>query len=150
MTEIDSDLCYVVTSLIAAPANFAFDYLADVSKVGDWALGAFNGKPTDTPKVYTGTSLYDFSPCAFAVDADRRRLLIDYLVGSSAEDLVMRITSRVIPGESTGRGAGACIASMSAWRPADFDHRRWARLKAFHDAEIHIVRDRIEKAWKTR
>lgn len=150
MIETDSELCYVVSTTIAAPPDFAFAYLSDAAKIGDWALGAFNGKPTDSPGVYTGTSLYDFSECACAVDADPRRLLIDYLVGSHAGDLVMRISTRIVPGENTGRGTGLCIVSMAAWRPAEFDHRRWSRLKAFHDAEIHIVRDRIEKLWKAR
>ena len=58
----------------------------------------------------------------------------------------MRISTRIIPGEILGRGAGTCVVSMSAWRPADFDERHWSRLKAFHDAEIHILRQRIEAA----
>jgi hypothetical protein len=56
----------------------------------------------------------------------------------------MRIATRVIPGDAMGRGAGTCLVSMAAWRPAGFDDRRWSRLKAFHDAEIHIIREKIE------
>lgn len=150
MTESEHDLCYTVASAIAAPAKFAFAYLADVTKVGDWALGAFDAKPAGAPGVYSGTSLYDGSVCAFAVDADARRLLVDYLVGGDAKSLVMRISVRVVPGEIVERGRDACLVSMAAWRPSGFDERRWSRLKAFHDAEIHIVRDRIEKAWARR
>ena len=43
--------------------------------------------PAGAPGAYTGISLYDGSACAFAVDADERRLLIDYLVGGTAKDL---------------------------------------------------------------
>jgi hypothetical protein len=50
----------------------------------------------------------------------------------------------VIPGETLGRGSEACLVSMAAWRPQSFDDRRWSRLKAFHDAEIHILREKIE------
>ena len=148
MTENENDLCYTVTTDIAAPAKAAFEFLSDVTKVGGWALGAFNAKPIGNAGVYGGTSLYDGSPCTFAVDADARRLLVDYLVGSTDKDLVMRITVRIIPGAMSGRDASSCLVSMAAWRPHGFDGRRWSRLKAFHDAEIHIVRDRIEKAWK--
>jgi hypothetical protein len=145
MTGSRDDLCYVVTTDVAAPARFAFDYLADPSKVGDWALGSFNARPLGGD-VYSGRSLYDGSTTVYRVDADARRLVIDYLVGADSKNLVMRISTRIVPGEIVGRGAGACLVSMSAWRPADFDERRWSRLKAFHDAEIHILRDRIEAA----
>jgi hypothetical protein len=147
MTENENELCYAVTTAIDAPAKFAFAYLADVTKVGGWALGAFDAKPAGAAGAYAGTSLYDGSPCAFAVDADERRLLVDYLVGDDAKSLVMRISARVVPGEIVARGPDACLVSMAAWRPKGFEERRWSRLKAFHDAEIHIVRDRIEKAW---
>lgn len=141
-----AELCYVVTAEIKAPAAFAFDYLADVSKVGDWALGAFAAKPVGGG-AYRGSSIYDGSSVAFSVDADTRRLLIDYLVGDDPKRLTMRISTRVIPGEILGRGKGACLVSMAAWRPKDFDVLRWDRLRAFHDAEIHIVRNRIETVY---
>lgn len=146
MTE-SRELSYVVTTDVTAPAKFAFAYLADPSKVGEWALGAFNARPV-AGDVYAGTSLLDGSVVVYRVDADARRGVIDYLVGADAETLVMRISTRVVPGEILGRGAGTCVVSMSAWRPADFDERRWSRLKAFHDAEIHILRERIETAKK--
>lgn len=148
MTGSSSDLCYVVTTDVAAPARAAFDYLADPAKVGDWALGAFNARRLGTGDAYAGTSLYDGSTTVYRVDADPGRLVIDYLVGADAKSLAMRISARVVPGEIVGRGAGTCLVSMSAWRPAGFDERRWSRLKAFHDAEIHILRARIEAAKK--
>ena len=150
MSGSEYDLCYTVTTDVAAPAKAAYAFLSDVTKVGGWALGAFDAKPLGAPGVYGGTSICDGSACAFAVDADERRLLVDYLVGSNAQDLVMRIAMRIIPGALSGRDANSCLVSMAAWRPFAFDERRWSRLKAFHDAEIHIVRDRVEKAWGKR
>jgi hypothetical protein len=125
---------------VAAPARVAFDYLADGSKIGDWALGALEAKRVGTSDLFQSEA----HGIAFRVDADTRRLVIDYHVGGSANDLVMRIATRVIPGESMGRGAGTCLVSMAAWRPKSFDDRRWSRLKAFHDAEIHLIREKIE------
>ncbi len=144
MATNDSDLCYVVTAEVAAPAKLAFDYLADGAKVGEWALGALEARRVGDSDLFQGGSPADGSAIAFRVDADPRRLLVDYHVGSQEKDLVMRISTRVIPGETLGRGAGTCLVSMSAWRPASFDDRRWSRLCAFHDAEIHILREKIE------
>jgi hypothetical protein len=141
-TMSDADLCYTVTAEVAAPARVAFDYLADGTKVGDWALGALEAKRVGKSDVF----LSEQHGIAFRVDADAKRLLVDYHVGSGMKDLVMRIATRVIPGETMGRGAGTCLVSMAAWRPKSFDDRRWSRLKAFHDAEIHILREKIEAA----
>jgi hypothetical protein len=140
MNNPDQDLCYTVTAQVAAPARAAFDFLADGAKVGDWALGALAAKRVGTSDVFLSKE----HSIAFRVDADAKRLLVDYHVGGSEKDLVMRIATRVIPGDAMGRGAGTCLVSMAAWRPASFDDRRWSRLKAFHDAEIHIIREKIE------
>ncbi|HEY7608366.1 MAG TPA: hypothetical protein VIF14_03970 [Alphaproteobacteria bacterium] len=144
MTGTESDLCYVVTAAVAAPPRVAFDYLADGTKVGEWALGAFEAKRVGSSELFQGGSLLDGSAIAFRVDSDPRRLVIDYHVGGQEKDLAMRISTRVIAGETLGRGAETCLVSMSAWRPASFDERRWSRLKAFHDAEIHLIREKIE------
>jgi hypothetical protein len=140
MNNPDQDLCYTVTAEVAARARAAFDYLADGSKVGEWALGALAAKRVGASDLFESKE----HGIAFHVDADAKRLVIDYYVGSRADDLIMRIATRVIPGETLGRAAGTCLVSMSAWRPASFDDRRWSRLKAFHDAEIHLIREKIE------
>ena len=140
MNNPDQDLCYTVTAQVAAPSRAAFDYLADGAKVGDWALGALAAKRVGDSDLFVSAA----HGIAFRVDADAKRLVIDYHLGSGANDLAMRISARVIPGEAMGRGAGTCLVSMAAWRPASFDDRRWSRLKAFHDAEIHLIREKIE------
>ncbi len=140
MNNADQNLCYTVTATVAAPARVAFDYLADGAKVGEWALGALEAKRVGDSDLFLSKE----HGLALRVDADAKRLVIDYHVGSSANDLVMRISTRVIAGETMGRGAGTCLVSMAAWRPKTFDDRRWSRLKAFHDAEIHLIREKIE------
>jgi hypothetical protein len=147
MRMSENDLGYTVTAAVPAPARFAFDFLADPANVGNWALGALNAKPLGGG-VYAGASIADGEVVAFSVDTDARRLLVDYLVGGTPQDRVMRISSRVVPGEWLGRGPDACLVSMTAWRPLAQDELRWSRLRAFHDAEIHIVRERIARAWR--
>src|SRR5688572_9591559 len=117
MAGNDNDLCYTVTAEVAAPARVASDYLADGSKIGDWALGALAAKRVGTSDVFKS----DEHGIAFRVDADPRRLAIDYHVGASEKNLVMRISTRVIPGETLGRSGGTCLVSMAAWRPQSFD-----------------------------
>src|SRR5262245_54109436 len=133
----ERDLCYTVTAEVAVPARVAFDYLADGAKVGEWALGALEAKRVGASDLFQSEA----HGIAFRVDADPKRLLIDYYVGSSPNDLIMRIATRVIPGETLRRRAATCLVSMAAWRPNSFDDRRWSRLKAFHDAEIHLIRE---------
>jgi hypothetical protein len=146
MNNPDQDLCYTVTAHVAARARAAFDYLADGSKVGEWALGALAAKRVGASDLFESKE----HGIAFHVDADAKRLVVDYYVGSRADDLIMRISTRVIPGETLGRAAGTCLVSMAAWRPQSFDDRRWSRLKAFHDAEIHLIREKIEALQSVR
>ncbi len=138
-------LCHVVTMLVETPAERAFAYLSSPAKVGEWALGSFGAQRIGKTQAFAGRSLVDGSEAVFAVDADPKRLVIDYLVGADAAHLTMRISTRVIPGEVLDRTAHSCLVSMMAWRPAGFDDRRWDRLRAFHDAEIHILRHKIEQ-----
>ena len=37
-----------------------------------------------------------------------------------------------------------CYVSLSAWRPARMVDERWAQLCAAHEAEIWIIKARIE------
>ncbi len=138
-------LCHVVTAHIEARADDAFAYLANPEKVGEWALGAFGATRLGNTNNFSGKSLVDDSDVVFAVDADPKRLIVDYLVGSDAAHLAMRISARIVAGENFERAPGTCLVSLMAWRPAAFDDRRWHRLRAFHDAEIHILRHKIEQ-----
>jgi hypothetical protein len=140
-------LCYAVSTIVAAPAGFAFAYLASPVNVGEWALGSFGARRIGSSDLYAGSSLYDHSEAMFRIDSDEARLLIDYLLGNDPAHLAMRISTRVIPGAAVDRDEKTCIVSMIAWRPASFDDRRWQLLRAFHDAEAHILRSRIERAY---
>jgi hypothetical protein len=143
-SESDS-LCYVVSTLVAAPPRVAFAWLANPENVGQWALGAYGAKRIPGSDAFAGASLYDGSKAIFRIDADDSRLLVDYLLGSEPARLVMRISIRIVPGADIERGDEKCVVSMAAWRPASFDERRWELLRAFHDAEAHILRSRIER-----
>ena len=140
-------LCYTVSCEITVPAMQAFQYLSDPDKIGRWALGCFNTRPTEHERLYKGTSLFDECETWVRVETDTQRLIIDYHIGDP-ENQVPRISTRVVSGETYGNDAGHCIVSMTAWRPADMPDARWHRLCVTHDTEILLIQSQIEQHLK--
>jgi len=42
-----------------------------------------------------------------------------------------------------GYGAGECLATLLAWRPAGMTDDRWRRLIVTHETEMLLVRDQL-------
>jgi hypothetical protein len=137
-------LSHCVTTQVDVPAPFAFAFLADPIRLGQWALGCMRTQATDEPGVYTGFSLFDESQGWLSIDAHPELGLIDYKVGPKGA-LVHRISARVIAGPSTGLSAGQCLVMLMAWRPAGMAEARWQRLCASHEAEILLIREQITR-----
>jgi hypothetical protein len=140
-----SDLAHAATLRVGVEARVAFDFLADPLRLGRWSLGCFDTAAAAPPGVYTGVSLYDGTRSWFRIDTDPARLVIDYHVGDAVSQ-VPRISARVIPGPVCGLPAASCYVTLMAWRTAGMDDARWARLRAAHDAEIWLIKARIETA----
>jgi hypothetical protein len=92
---------------------------------------------------YIGTSLYDDSPASFDVRSHPELLTIDYFVGD-AGNLKPRNSVRIIAGDTCDLSEAQCYVSLMAWRPSRMADDRWAQLCAAHDAEIWIIKARIE------
>jgi hypothetical protein len=137
------DLTHCVSSLCAAPANVAFSYLADASRLGEWALGCWGGEPAEDGTV-RGTSLFDGARSYVRTVPDAERMIVDFEVGQEPQSLVGRISCRVVPGEALGVDATRSLVILVAWRTAAMDDDRWRRLTVAHDAEILLLRGRIE------
>jgi hypothetical protein len=150
------DFAHCMTALVNVPAVEAFEFLADPLSLGTWSLGCMRtqaAKPgavgptgaTAAPAAgpYTGTSLYDDSLAWFDVRPHPELLLIDYLVGD-AGNLKPRNSVRIIAADTCDLPDGQCYVSLMAWRPARMADVRWAQLCAAHDAEIWIIKARIE------
>ncbi|MDB6009849.1 MAG: hypothetical protein JWL65_2099 [Gammaproteobacteria bacterium] len=147
------DFAHCVTALVNVPAAKAFEFLADPLSLGTWSLGCMRTQSTQSSAVgataavaagpYTGTSLYDDSPASFDVRPHRELLLIDYLVGD-AGNLKPRNSVRIIAADTCDLSDAQCYVSLMAWRPARMAGDRWAQLCAAHDAEIWIIKARIE------
>lgn len=137
------DLSHCATVACAVPAATAYAYLADAAGIGEWALGCWGAQPAGEATV-VGRSLFDGRQTVVRVVGHPQALAIDYHVGSGEDDLVPRIGARVVPGPVVGRGEDECFVSLLAWRSADMDDARWRRLVASHEAEVLLVRARIE------
>ena len=147
------DIAHCVTALVNVPAAKAFAFLADPLSLGTWSLGCMRTQAAKSGAVgaaagpYIGTSLYDDSPTSFDVRPHPELLLIDYLVGD-AGNLKPRNSVRIIAGATCDLPDGQCYVSLMAWRPARMADDRWAQLCAAHDAEIWIIKARIEGPWR--
>jgi hypothetical protein len=166
------DFAHCVTALVNVPAAKAFEFLADPLSLGTWSLGCMRTRAAKSGAVdataaaaggavsaasataaaagpYTGTSLYDDSPASFDVRPHPELLLIDYLVGD-AGNLKPRNSVRVVAADTCDLPDHQCYVSLMAWRPARMPDDRWAQLCAAHNAEIWIIKARIEGSGATR
>jgi hypothetical protein len=162
------DFAHCVTALVNVPAAKAFAFLADPLSLGTWSLGCMRTQAVKAPAAgvaagasaagisaavaggvsarggpFIGTSLYDDLPASFDVRAHPELLLIDYLVGD-AGNLKPRNSVRVAAADTCDLPDGQCYVSLMAWRPSRMSDDRWAQLCAAHDAEIWIIKARIE------
>ena len=141
--EGHTELGYCVTALLEVPADQAFDFLADPVSLGTWSLGCMRVEAPNPGGPYTGFSLYDDSQVWFDIAAYRELLLIDYRVGEIG-DLKQRISVRIVRGDACELANTQCYVSLIAWRPATMTHDRWTQLCTAHEAEIWLIKARIE------
>lgn len=137
-------LSHCVSAVCDAKPIASFNFLADPSRLGSWALGCWEAKPA-AEGVVVGISLFDGSQSYVRADADPERLVVDFAVGSDPQQLIHRISARVIPGAALGYAEGSSIVSLIAWREADMPDERWQRLVVSHDAEILLLQARLQE-----
>jgi hypothetical protein len=143
MTVTATDLAHCVSSLCSATADRAFAYLATPVRLGEWALGCWDAVEGEGGLV-TGTSLFDGAETFARPVVDRRHLIVDFEVGDDPAELVRRISARVIPGDEMGERAATSLLLLTAWRVRSMDDERWRRLVVAHEAEVLLLRHRIE------
>lgn len=129
--------------LCAATAEDAFAYVADAGRLGEWALGCWEAVDR-ADGVVEGTSLFDGGTTYARADPDRERMIVDFDVGDDPSALVRRITVRVIRGTEIGGAPATSLVILTGWRVASMDDERWRRLAVAHEAEILLMRHRIE------
>ncbi len=137
-----ANLSHSATCEVAVPADAAFAFLADPAALSRWSLGCMDLAEVGDG-VYTGHSLFDGAQGWLSIDAEPRRLLVDYHVGT-LEKREPRISARIIPGPVCGLGETSCYVTLTAWRGAAMSDERWMRLCASHDAEIWLIKSQME------
>ena len=140
-----SNLCHSVTVAVAVSQRSAFAYLSDPLKLGNWTLGSADIKAAGTEGMVEGRSLFDNGRSLIRIDSDPQRGIIDYYIGSRPKHLAMRISARVLDGESFGMGNDCCLVTLTAWRPVGMDKTRWHRLCASHEVEILLAKAQLEE-----
>lgn len=141
----DRSLAHCVSALCDAPAADAFAYLADAERVGEWALGCWDARAGDDG-VVRGTSLFDGAETFVRTRPVVESRTVDFEVGGDPEQLVRRISARVVGGDELGVDQGRSLLILLAWRTGSMDDDRWHRLVAAHDAEVLLLRERIERS----
>jgi len=139
----NSELVHSVSTLCSAPPDHALAYLADPDRLGEWSLGCWGAEAVDG--AMRGTSLFDGGEAYVRVIPLPGQPIVDYEVGGDPGRLVRRISARVVPGEDAGGAAGSSLVVLTAWRERSMDDARWHRLVVAHDAEILILRHRLER-----
>lgn len=134
-----------VTELVNVGAQQAFDFLSNPLNVGTWSLGCMHTEAAAEAGRYVGTSLFDGQRLQLHVRASRELLLIDYLVGI-VEPLRPRIGIRIVAAETCDLNADQCYVSLMAWRSTQMSESRWSQLCASHEAEIWLIKARLEAA----
>jgi hypothetical protein len=133
-----AQLSHCVTAECAVPARRAYAFLSDGLAVGRWALGSFAARKVGR-NLFRGRSLFDGAEILYRPVGDTARMIVDYHVGATPQQLVPRVMARVVPGEATGRDKGSCLVTLVAWRDAAMSEARWERLMACHEVEILLV-----------
>lgn len=136
-------LSHCCSAQIEIDAAMAYEFLCDGTALGRWALGCWETEIRDGGLV-RGTSLFDGSQSWVRLSRDDDRLLVDYHLGADPDDLHPRISARVVPGAALGGDPDHCVATLTAWRPADMPDDRWHRLKASHAVEILLIKALLE------
>ncbi|MBC2835747.1 hypothetical protein [Paragemmobacter straminiformis] len=129
------------------PFDHAFDCLSDGHRLGRWALGSMDLRPTGEPGLWRGTSLFDGSGAEVEIRPDRRLGLIDFYLGPAGAR-VPRVSIRVASGPDWGLPETACLVAMTTWRAGWMDDARWQRTCKTHELEVLLFKSQIEQGWK--
>jgi hypothetical protein len=134
---------HITSIVVKREASAVFAFMADEEKLHRWSFGTWK---TEIAKdgLVTGTSIFDGSKLLVRIDADEKRLSIDYLIGADAAKLVPRINVRIVPGDRLGLKAHSCVLTFIAWRAAVMDDDRWRKLTASHEFEAVLIKNLIE------
>jgi hypothetical protein len=139
MTDVQS---HITSIAIEAPAETVFDFMRDPVKLNSWSFGTWE-TVLHEDGVIEGKAIFDGTRTFVRIDADPKRLLIDYHLGADPASLTPRISVRVVPGERLDLGPDQAVLTFIAWRPASMSNDRWRRLTTSHEFEVVLLKSLI-------
>jgi uncharacterized protein YndB with AHSA1/START domain len=139
VTDIQS---HITSITIDAPADSVFAFMSDPAKLNRWSFGTWETVLHDDG-VVEGKAIFDGARTFVRIDADPKRLLIDYHLGAGRDELTPRISARVVPGERLDLGPHQAVLTFIAWRLASMSDERWRRLTASHEFEVVLLKSLI-------
>jgi hypothetical protein len=135
--------CHSCTCEVIASEGEAFAYMSDGLKQGEWTFGSWDRRQIDE-SLFVGTSMFDGKETFIRIDTDPERFMIYYYLGSDPKHLVARNLVRIVPAQVVQSDAETCLVTLLAWRSAFMDDLRWKQLCVSHEAQMFIIKARIE------
>ena len=134
---------------IERSAEAVFKFMSDPNKMDLWSFGTWRISVDDDGLVH-GRSIFDGSTACVRIESNAQNRLIDYWVGTNAENLAPRIFVRITPGEVTGSSTLNCILSMVSFRTEAMSDDRWHRLVTAHALEVQLIKSVLENEFDHR
>ncbi len=131
---------------VKAPAETAFEFMADGMKQDHWALGSM-GREDLGDGLFRGKNSFDGTDLYVRLESDRDLLLVDYSVGCSPDDLLPHVEARIRPGSWIGLGDGdaASVVTLTIWRGPGTDQDEWEFTEHLWRTEIRLIKGAIER-----
>ncbi|MCF4099165.1 hypothetical protein [Maritalea mediterranea] len=141
MSILDSHITSIV---IDAPHDKVVDFVASPQNLDQWTFGTWEIE-TLGDGVTKGKSLFDGGEIYVKVDYEPAFHMVHYLLSAmETGPFTARISARILPGPTLGLGANQSVFSLMVWRQVDMDDFRWHKLKTCHEAEVMLVKARLE------
>lgn len=141
--------CDVACARIARPADEVTAFLADPYRLDQWSFGTWESRVEPDGLVH-GRSLQTGAAICVRIEAKPDLGLIDYHIGTTPDDLVLRIFARVLSGPSFGGMPEESALMLTALRGAGMDEQRWSSLKAAHAFEVTVIKAALETGFDHR
>jgi hypothetical protein len=134
------------SSEVKVPAETAFEFMADGMKQDHWALGSM-GREDLGGGLFRGKSSFDGTDLYVRLDSDRDRLLVDYSVGDTAEELLPHVEARIRRGSWIGLADGdeSCVVTLTIWRWPGAEQDEWEFTEHLWRTEIRLIKGAIER-----
>ena len=142
--DISDPFCHTASIEIARPAEVVLDYLSDDLKHSDWTLGSLNRRHEGNG-LYSGTSIFSGNKLYIRLHTDRENLFVIAHVGPSESELQPTNVLRVMPGPMLGLEPDTCLVTFMSWRKQSMTDAHWRMICTSHEAEMFIIKDRLEK-----